>query len=80
MLRKHLRLSRQEKQWVGLHQLSAFTQTDLVQDPVLRPLLATCGCGHLLALADSSPLADSDHAPAPKALAADLRRYLRMAA
>ncbi|MEA2734896.1 MAG: hypothetical protein QOE14_1347, partial [Humisphaera sp.] len=65
---------RQDVDWLGLHELAAFTQTDLSADPLLRPLMEACGCGHLF------ELAGDDFAPAPKAFAAEMRRYLRIVA
>lgn len=73
-LEKQLRLTRREVDWLGLHELAAFTQTDLSHDPILREMLDACGCGHLFSLQDT------DYAPQPKPLAAELRRYLRLAA
>ena len=77
MLEKKLRLSRRDVNWLGLHELAAFTQTDLRTDAVLRSLLAECGCAHLFELAESG---EFDFAPAPKPFAAEMKRYLRLAA
>jgi len=74
MLEQRLRLTRRDVDWLSLNELASFTQTDLRQDPILRPLLEACGCGHLFALDDD------DYAPEPKAYAAEVRRYLRIAA
>jgi hypothetical protein len=74
LLEKKLRLTRRDVDWLGLHDLAAYTQTDLNADPVLRPLLEACGCGHLFAVAKD------DYAPQPKAFAGEVRRYLRLAA
>lgn len=73
-LEKRLHLTRREINWLGLHELAAFTQTDLKCDPELCALLDACGCGHLL------DLHDADFAPQPKAFAEEMRKYLRMAA
>jgi hypothetical protein len=73
-LKRHLKLTRRDVDWLGLSDLAAFTQTDLRQDPVLRPMLEQCGCGHLFEMDAAS------YAPTPKPLAADMRRYLRLAA
>jgi hypothetical protein len=53
MLERQLRLKRQDMNWLGLHELTAFTQTDLSRDPVLAALLEACGCGHLFSLAEA---------------------------
>ena len=75
MLEKRLALTRHDLDWLGLHDLAAFTQTDLSEDPVLRPMLEECGCGHLF------KMKEEDCTPAqPKAFAAEMRKYLRMAA
>jgi hypothetical protein len=74
LLEKKLRLTRRDVDWLGLHDLAAFTQTDLIVDPVLRPLLEACGCGHLF------DMEEYDCVPQPKAFAGEMRRYLRMAA
>jgi hypothetical protein len=74
MLEERLRLTRRDVDWLGLHELTAFTQTDLRQDTVLRELMEACGCGHLF------ELDHVDYAPEPKAYAAEVRRYLRIAA
>jgi hypothetical protein len=76
-LRKQLRLGRRDGEWLGLSDLNAFTQTDLRNDPVLRPLLESCGCGHLFEFGQEE---NGEFAPQPRALAAVVRRYLRMAA
>jgi hypothetical protein len=77
MLRERLRLTRRDVDWLGLCDLAAFTQTDLRDDPVLRPMLERCGCGHLFALAEDGNVA---YVPQVQPLAAQMRRYLRMAA
>lgn len=74
LLHKQLRLQRSDVEWLGLCNLEAFTQTDLKADAVVRPLMEACGCGHLF------NLGDAEYAPHPKALAAEVRRYLRKAA
>jgi hypothetical protein len=77
LLRERLRLTRRDVDWLGLHELAAFTQTDLCDDPVLRPLMEACGCGHLFALAEAG---EGAFAPEPKPFAVEMRRYLRIAA
>jgi hypothetical protein len=77
MLEKRLRLTRRDVDWLGLHELAAFTQTDLRTDPVLRALLTDCGCAHLFELAENR---NFDFAPTPKPFAAEMKRYLRLAA
>lgn len=74
LLHRKLHLTRRDIDWLGLHDLAAFTRTDLREDPVLRPLLEACGCGHLFAMEGE------DYAPEPKPLAGEVRRYLRLAA
>lgn len=54
LLNKQLRLTRRDVDWLGLCDLSTFTQTDLRNDPVLRPLLEACGCAHLFVLAEEN--------------------------
>jgi hypothetical protein len=76
-LRARLRVSRREVDWLGLSELSTFTQTDLRADPVMRPILDSCGCGHLFELDSLGVGAPGQQ---PKAVAAEMRRYLRMAA
>ena len=71
---RRLKLNRRDNEWLGLDDLAAFTRTDLCDDPVLRPLLESCGCGHLF------DLDEYDWLPQPKPLAAEVRRYLGMAA
>ena len=77
MLKTKLRLTRRDVDWLGLHELAAFTQTDLRNDEELRSLFEKCGCGHLFELAEDGY---GDFAPQPKAFAAEMRKYLRMAA
>ena len=72
-LERRLRLGRHDAGWLGLHELSSFTRSDLGQDATLRPLMEACGCGHLFDL-------DASDAAAPRALAAEVKRYLRLAA
>lgn len=79
LLEKKLKLTRHEADWLGLTELRAFTSTDLRSDPTLRPMLESCGCGHLLALADEEWAADA-FAPKPKPLAEEVKKYLRLAA
>ena len=79
-LERHLRLTRRDVDWLGLHELSAFTRTDLRSDPVLRPLLEACGCGHLFELAAAQASAAGPLAAPPTPLAAEVRRYVRLAA
>jgi hypothetical protein len=74
-LERKLKLSRPDVNWLRLHELESFTHTDLRRDPLLRRLMEECGCGHLFKLAE-----EHDFAPQPKALAAEVRKYLRLAA
>ena len=77
-LKKKLHVTRADIDWLRLNELSAFTQTDLKSDPVLRPLLEACGCGQLFDFAAED--ATGAIAPVPKPLAAEIRKYLRLAA
>ena len=74
-LERKLKLSRMDVNWLNLHDLKTFTHSDLRNDPVLRPLLEACGFGPLFELADAQ-----NFAPQPSELAAEVRRYLRLAA
>jgi hypothetical protein len=80
MLQQRLRLSRRDVEWLKLDDLAAFTQTDLREDDQLRGLLQDCGCGHLFDLAEDGRFGEASFAPQPKPLAAEVRKYLRMAA
>ena len=73
-LERRLRLGRHDAGWLGLHDLSSFTRSDLGDDATLRPLMEACGCGHLF------DFDADDAAAAPRALAAEVKRYLRLAA
>ena len=64
-----------EVHWLRLNELESFTHTDLRSDPLLRRPMDECGCGQLFQLAEKH-----DFAPQPKALAAEVRKYLRLAA
>jgi len=77
MLRSRLRVSRREVDWLGLSELATFTQTDLRNDSVLRPILESCGCGHLF---DLHKVAAIGAPPQAKPVAEEMRRFLRMAA
>jgi hypothetical protein len=57
--------------------LTAFTQTDLCDDDALRPIFEACGCGHLFAMTEAKY---EFLAPDVKPFAAEIKRYLRMAA
>ena len=78
MLERRLRLTRDEIAYLRLHELSQYTRTDLKDDPDLRPLLSACGCEQLFTLADDDRLADANLPPTP--FAAELKRYVRLAA
>jgi len=73
-LEKRLRITRAGVNYLELHKLSTFTQTDLIRDHGLRYMLKQAGCGHLF------ELEKDDYAPQPKAFAAEVRKYLRRAA
>jgi hypothetical protein len=74
-LERKLRVSKPDVDWLRLNKLESFTHTDLRSDPLLRRLMEECGCGHLFQLAEQH-----DFAPQPTALAAEVRKYLRLAA
>ena len=76
-LEQRLKLTRADVDWLRLHELATFTRTDLRDDPVLRPLLESCGCGHLFELAESGA---ADFIPQSQPFAAELKKYLRLAA
>ena len=78
-LEKRLGLTREEIDYLGLHEMARFMQTDLKDDAQLRRMLEQCGCGHLFELAEENgaPLA-SGIFPPPKPFAAELRQYLGM--
>jgi hypothetical protein len=78
-LARRLRLTPDEVDYLRLHELSRFTQTDLKDDPQLRALLSECGCGQLF------ELAEDEHALVPTArtvtqVAAELKQYVGLAA
>ncbi|HZZ45211.1 MAG TPA: hypothetical protein VFE58_19900 [Tepidisphaeraceae bacterium] len=78
MLERRLKLTRDEIDYLRLHELSRYTRTDLKDDAALRKLLSECGCGPLFALAEEDRLADAELRPTP--FAADLKRYVGIAA
>ncbi len=49
-LNQLLRLRRDDKQYLGLHELGTFVYGDIHQDKELTRVLEACGCGHLLQL------------------------------
>jgi hypothetical protein len=73
-LRNRLGLTRDDIDWLRLSELSSFTHTDLRSDQRLRRIFSQCGCGHLF------ELDDADYAPSTQGYAAEIRRYLRIAA
>ena len=73
-LERRLKLTRRDLEWLGLNDLAAFTKSDLHGDEELRRLLGECGCGHLL------EIEAGDFAASPRAIAAELRQYVGMAA
>jgi hypothetical protein len=77
LLKRKLQIERRDVEWLKLDDLRTFTRTDLKNDPVLRPLMEECGCGHLFELAEWE---EDAFAPQPKPLAEEMKRYLRMAA
>jgi hypothetical protein len=78
LLKKRLGLTRLDVDWLRLSKLASYTQTDLADDPKLRPLFDACGCGHLFELAESEGNFAPAAAPAP--LAAEVHKYLGLAA
>jgi hypothetical protein len=76
-LSRRLKLTRDEMEYLRLHELSRFTRTDLKDDPALRKIFKECGCGHLF------ELAEDEHAFRPAAgasFAKELREYVGLAA
>ena len=73
-LERKLRLTQRDIDWLRLSELSAFTETDLRHDAQLREIFAACGCGHLF------ELDEEDYAQVPTPHAAEVRRYLGLAA
>lgn len=79
LLEKKLQLTRAELDYLRLHELSRFTQTDLKDDPDLRDLLCECGCGHLFEMAeDEDAFLPSAQGPTP--FAEELKHYVGLAA
>ncbi|MGN6626448.1 MAG: hypothetical protein ACTHLN_07495 [Tepidisphaeraceae bacterium] len=79
LLEKKLQLTRAELDYLRLHELSRFTQTDLKDDPDLRDLLCECGCGHLFEMAeDEDAFLPSAQGPTP--FAEELKQYVGLAA
>ena len=72
-LNQRLRLTRADKEHLGLDTLNAFLVTDITKDPGLSAILQECGCGHLVALARMAKVDGpcSEHAQY-------VRKYLRM--
>ncbi len=58
LLYHQLRLTRRDIEYMSLDNLSAFTDTDLRDDPALVKLFKECGCGHLLTADLLDPGAD----------------------
>jgi hypothetical protein len=73
LLWKELRLSREDKDRLGLDDLWTFLNTDLVQDNDLVNVFTRLGCGHLFQL--SQFLQISEFNPG---YASDIRKYLRI--
>jgi hypothetical protein len=73
-LMKVFKMTRADVDWLRLASLETFTQTDLRYDPLLREKLEACGCGHLFTL-DWAELVCQ-----PQPVAAEMRKYLRLAA
>ena len=74
LLRQSAHFLRSGSLALGLNDLAAFTKSDLRGDEELRRLLGECGCGHLL------EIEAGDFAASPRAIAAELRQYVGMAA
>ena len=68
---KHLRLSRHDKEYLGLDDMETFAITDLRNDSELVSLLDTCGCGKLFDL--FHPLKDP-----VRGYAQELKAYMKM--
>lgn len=73
-LEQQFNLTRDEVDYLGLHELKRYTQTDMKHDKRLRKKLAKCGCEHLL------DLDERKKQPEPKPFAAELKRYVGIAA
>jgi len=78
MLERRLKLTRDEIDYLRLHELSRYTRTDLKDDAQLRKLLSECGCGELFTLAEEDLLENAQLRPTP--FAAELKRYIGIAA
>jgi hypothetical protein len=78
MLERRLKLTRDEIDYLRLHELSRYTRTDLKDDAELRELLSECGCGQLFTLAEEDILENAEFHPTP--FAAELKRYIGLAA
>jgi hypothetical protein len=76
LLRRKLNITRHEAKRLGLHDLAAFTASDLKHDPELRKLLKSCDCGDLFDLS----VDEDDLTPEAKPLAGEVREYLGLAA
>jgi hypothetical protein len=78
-LAKRLKLTRDEMEYLRLHELSRFTSTDLKDDPELRRIFKQSGCGQLFKLAEDPGWMVPKSAPA-KPFAAELKQYVGLAA
>ena len=78
-LAKRLKLTRDEMEYLRLHELSRFTRTDLKDDAELRRIFKHCGCGHLFKLAEDED-AMTPGTSEVRPFAAELREYVRLAA
>lgn len=68
---KKLRLSRMDKEHLGLDRIHTFLMTDIQHDPSLFAILNECGCGHLFRIVKELPR--DQYLPG---YANELRRYL----
>jgi hypothetical protein len=73
-LHKRFRLTRSEAEWLHLHRMSSFTQTDLRDDAELREMLDASGCGHLIEMR-----LDDDCSPLTEGYAAAVRKFIGLA-
>jgi hypothetical protein len=73
-LKEKLHLASGVAQWLGLHELTPYTRTDLRDDDELVALFRECGCGHLFELDEEC------YAPDPKPFAAEVQKYVKAAA
>jgi len=77
-LNKALRLHREEAAYQRLDELATFARSDALADPDLLAIFRQCGCGHLADLRDWFAKRADHLCGTEFAVAADLRRFLRL--